>query len=79
MLVPIFSSLLEAVYYIKNLMNSHLGKTTAQKSLNLTLMFRESCGLLSGFGIVTIGTFYVHGIEAFPKVPLTESQKNLKL
>ena len=29
--------------------------------------FSNVCGLLSGFGIVTIGTFYVHGVEAATK------------
>ena len=76
MLVPIFLSSLEAVYYIKNSMNSHLGKKIYNWKSYSNSVFRESCGLLSGFGIVTIGTFYVHGIEAFPKKPRTE---NLKL
>jgi len=31
------------------------------------LSFGNVCGLLSGFGIVTIGTFYVHGVEAATK------------
>jgi len=44
-----------------------IGSCLLYKEFN-ELTFGESCGLLSGFGIVTIGTFYVHGIEAFPKV-----------
>lgn len=55
-----------------------IGSCLLYKEFN-ELTFGESCGLLSGFGIVTIGTFYVHGIEAFPKVPRAESLKNLKL
>jgi len=30
------------------------------------MSFGECCGLLSGFGIVTIGTFYIHGITSAP-------------
>lgn len=42
-----------------------IGSCLLYKEFN-ELTFGESCGLLSGFGIVTIGTFYVHGVEAFP-------------
>jgi uncharacterized membrane protein len=42
------------------------------------LSFGNICGLLSGFGIVMIGTFYVHGVESTSRKVRSLSQTSLK-
>jgi len=47
-----------------------VGSSILYKEFN-DMSFGECCGLLSGFGIVTIGTFYVHGVGVIKSKTLT--------
>ena len=42
---------------------------------DLIFVFSEAAGLLGGFGIVTLGTFYIHGTEFYSCKAKVKSDK----